>query len=247
MLHRPAHLPLAGIVLGAILSTSPAIGAPIPLVDPDVTSANAHYSTDQNANISVTYGATDVGSQQGTLTVNTTWGAGDFATRSILFQQTELPAGDYASTQGLRLQLEFSLGNNSGRLWDGFVISMEDNSVPATVGSQATGGTGSHLFKAHFHPNAGGATVAGGLGTISVFNNTVMVELSGGTSSGLLLTNLFLHERNLTDGDADDQPIQRAFTLLLTPDVVPVPTTWLLLLSGLGISGFVRRTRRFRE
>jgi hypothetical protein len=225
-------LSIAGFALFAVFVTGPASGALIPLVDADVTSANAHYATSQNANIAVTYNAADVGSQQGTLTLNTTWGAGDFATRSILFQQTELPLGDFGSTGGLRLQLEFSLGNNTGSLWDAFQVRIEDTSAPANVGVAVTGGEGSHLFKAHFHPNAGGIIVAGGL-TTPAFNNVSLIELDSGTSGSLIMTNFFVHERNLTDADADEQAVFRNFTIFLTPHAfVPEPAPWALLAIG---------------
>lgn len=241
---RRTVLSVAGFALFAVLTTSPASGVPVPLVDNDLTSANAHYSTDQNANIAVSYNATDVGSQQGTLTVNTTWGAGDFASRSILFQQTELPLGDFGTTAGLRLQLEFSLGNSTGSLWDGFEFRLEDNSVPAAVGQAITGGQGSHLFAAHFHPNSGGINVAGGLTTVNAFGNSQLIDLSGGTSGNLVVTNFFLHERNLTDANADEHAVLRNFTLFITPHAVPEPASWaLLLIGGLMLAAVRKRMR----
>src|SRR5262249_15383134 len=136
MLQRQTFLVFAAIVASALVAGNPAFAVPMNLVDNDLTSVNAHYSVDKNANISVTYSSADVGSQQGTLTINTTWGAGDFGTRSILFQQTEVPAGDFDTIAGLRLQLVLSLGNNTGVPWDEFFIALGDTSVPATLGSQ---------------------------------------------------------------------------------------------------------------
>lgn len=238
MSHRQTLLSIAGFGLFAVLATSPASGVPIALVDNDATSANAHYSTDQNANIGVSYSATDaINNTQGTLTINTTWGSGDFASRSILFEQTALPTGDFETDEGLRLQLVFSLGNSTGSLWDGFEVRTMDGSVPATVGPDI-GGQGAHLFTAHFHPSTGGINIAGGLTTVNSFSNKQLIELSGGTSGDLIVTNFFLHERNLQDGNS--QAVQRKFTLLLTPHAVPEPASWALLLIG----GLMLATRR---
>lgn len=227
-----------------------------PLTDNDGTSDFAHYTTMHDANISVLYSSNDAGNQHGTITISTTWEGNDYSPRQIFFSQDAPPpnnAGNaaYGESRGGRWQLELSMVNNSDLPWVGFKVSTEDTSVPAGAENHFDGRT-FHLFESHFHPNDGGPTVnAGGLTTFNNLNNKQEAFVSGGVhnagAGALILTNFFMHERNLRgenpDGSIGDA-VARQFVLVLTP--IPEPSTLVLLALGAMplVLRAVRRTRR---
>ena len=235
---------IAGLALIALLGAAmPASGAIVTdnLVD---VHANAKYSvTYDNAIITVAYNATDVGSQQGTVTFSTTWGVGDSAARSVVFKQTDPPAdppgGEFGNDEGLRLQLVLNLDNNTGVSWTSFGVSTVDNSIPAGGVGPGIGGETSHRRKAHFH----GTLVLTGtnFNASNAYNNTQKVLVSGGLhDSGTLgMSGFFMHERNLTNNL--NKAVKREFTLVLTPNqAVPEPASLALL----GFGSLVLMARR---
>jgi len=242
---RAAVATIVGIAFLSVVSPQSSCGAITVFTDNDATSDGAKYQTSQAANISVTYNATDVGSQQGTVTISTTWGAGDFAPRSIVFTQTALPdatADVFGATAGARFQVVLSLGNNTGQSWLNFQVNLTDNSVPAGI---TIGSTGSHLGEAHFHNNTGGPTLSGTNFTTTDFvTNSQSFLVYGGLhdSGNLGIQSFFLHERNLKN--AQGQSVAREFTMTLAPNVFPEPTSlaiWGLGALGCGIAGYRRR------
>lgn len=237
MSRRPTTGWIPGLALVTILGvTRTGTGAIVTqaLNDPDASSANAKYEItfDNSKFVSINYSPVDVGNQHGTLAINAIWGAGMFDTRSITFTQTVAPGGGFSESQGLRLQLEFGIGNQSGTPWLTFLISTMDDTVPAGIVEDET----FHKLKAHFHPNSGGTIISGtGFNTTDAFNNQQSVTVSGGqlnsgVGEGFLMSGLFLHERNLRD--ANGMAVKRAFTLNLRPGAVPEPSS--LAMASLG-------------
>lgn len=216
------------------------------LNDVDATSSQSKYSvTYDNAQVTVNYNPADVGNQHGTLTVTINWGQGDFAARSIVFEQTEAPTDGFENDKGLRQQLVLNLGNMTGKPWSRFEVMTDDNSVPAKLGA-GIGGEGAHLRKAHFHPNPGGLSIQqSDFNTSNSFNNKVLLVVSGKSHKNgqtLKLSNFFLHERNLKDDT--NQAVKRKFTLLLKPTPLPEPATIVIFGGGLAAIGAWRIWRR---
>jgi hypothetical protein len=201
-----------------------------PLTDGDASSAEAQYTLHHDNSVALTYDATDVGAQQGTIKLSATWGKGDFASRSIDFNQVELPQAGFGEDQGARFQLILNLGNYTGKPWERFTIHLEDPSVPTgTPPNQAE-----HSAAAHFHPDSAPdepiITGTTGFTALSELDNAQALVVSGGKHhSGKYfgVMNFYVHERNLMDG-AGAQAISREFRLVLTPVPVPEPAAPLL-------------------
>ncbi len=207
------------------------------LTDADVSSANAKYEvTYDNDKLKVDYDKADQGNQQGTVTIEGTWGPGQFDMRSVLFNQTAVPGDEFGLLKGLRLQLSFKIVNNSGKPWGSFLISTTDGSVPP----ETDPGDGGHKPVAHFHPNSGGPTITPNGLSAGSFNNRQSLTVSNNviaSGGGFNMTGLFLHERNLKD--KDDKAVARKFTVNLKPTAVPEPAS--ILLVSMGVLSLVLR------
>jgi len=272
--HRQTVRLIAAVALIAVLgSTNVARAVVMMLEDTDGTSTgsnNAKYKVTY-ANGNVAYDSGDVGRQQGTVTITDTFT--DCSMHTFTFMQTALPTDDptdppfpFGITDGLRLNLELHITNNTGQPWSGFWVKTDDQSVPANLDPSVAAGGGNHDHRAHFHPSPAseggppsvtGMPVTGFMTPASAdINNKTMFLISGGTQTdagnGFSMTGFFLHERNLKKAaDPNALPptpamaVIRTFDLVLMPHCVPELSscvTWLFTMLGCaGLTGGRRR------
>ena len=211
-------------------------------------------------NGTVTYNPTDPAdtSQQGTIKFTDTFM--DCDPHTFTFMQNALPTAGFGASEGLRLQFELMITNQTGKPWNGFWVKLQNDNVP-----EGTADSEDHKAHSHFHPNRmanptpppaqiGTQMVTGDTGFTAPsdndINNQTMFLIGGGRHENgktFNMNNFFLHERN--GRNAAGEAVPRMFDLVLMPHCVPEPSSFVLMMTGLfGVAGRWRRcaTERHR-